>query len=138
MLLHLRVHVNVCARASSIQPRHHLSSVALSTPNPHIKMPRCSLDPCLALYLPKRAFVQHGEEALCLGENEEEALVIGGKGGEGECAAVVWDLWKHLLNIRRAGVLPKMLHFSLLSPALLAPITTTVTHLKSNPPVTSV
>lgn len=34
MLLHLRVHVNVCARASSILPRQHLSSVALSTSTP--------------------------------------------------------------------------------------------------------
>lgn len=51
MRLHLRVHVLVRARASSIQPCHHLSSVA-----PPIKMPCCSLDPCLALYLPKQAF----------------------------------------------------------------------------------
>lgn len=56
MLLHLRVHVNVSACASSIRPRQHLSSVALSNPPTPIKMPRCSLDPCLALYLPKRAF----------------------------------------------------------------------------------
>lgn len=54
--------------------------------------------------------------------------------GGAESAAVVWDLWKHLLNIRRARVLPKMLHFSLLSPVLLAPITATVTHHESNPP----
>lgn len=128
MRLHLRVHVLVRARASSIQPCHHLSSVA-----PPIKMPCCSLDPCLALYLPKQAFCVAQKRATVSGREWEEALVIGAKGGGGS-SPVVSDLWEHLLNIRRAGVLPKMLHFSLLSPALLAPITTTMTHLQSNPP----
>lgn len=37
------------------------------------------------------------------------------------CCLVVSDLWERLLNIRRAGVLPKALHFSLISAVLLAP-----------------
>lgn len=86
---------------------------------PPIKMPCCSLDPCLALYLPKRAFCVAQKRATVSGREWEEALVIGAKGGGS--SPVVSDLWEHLLNIRRAGVLPKMLHFSLLSPALLAP-----------------
>lgn len=100
-------------------------------PPPPIKIPCCSLDPCLALYLPKRAFCVAQKRATVSGREWEEALVIGAGGGS---ASVVSDPWEHLLNIRRAGVLPKMLHFSLLSLALLAPITTTLTNLKSNPP----
>lgn len=72
------VYMSAYVRASSIQPCHHLASVA-----PPIKMPCCSLDPCLALYLPKRAFCVPQKRATVSGREWEEALVIGAKGGGG-------------------------------------------------------
>lgn len=83
----------------------------------------------LTFYPPQQAFCVARRRGTETGrERPEEGA--GGCGGWREsscCWLVVSDLWEHLLNIRRAGVLPKMLHFSLLSPVLSALLTTTVT-----------
>lgn len=113
------MHMLVCVRASSIQPHRHLSALTLSTP---IKMPCRSLDLSSPLSPPRRAFCvaqRRGNEI-----RRERQRGIGGLGWWGYsscCWLVVSDLWEHLLNLRRARVLPKMLHFSLLSPVLLVP-----------------
>lgn len=81
MLLHLRVHVNVCAHASSIRARQHLCH-SLHAPPPlkcHVAL-STHVWPSISENEP---FVRDREEALSLRENEEEALVIGGKGDGG-------------------------------------------------------
>lgn len=112
----MHVHVCTCVRRGGGGPLcfyHHsnpTTSSPLSLSPPPLKC-HAALSTCLPYYPPPTSLLCGTEEALRPRERQASSC----------CWLVVSDLWEHLLNIRRAGVLPKALHFSLLSPVLLAP-----------------
>lgn len=130
MMLLCCVHIRACVFMCS-HARGGGSSLILPLTNPTTSSPlslsppplKChaALSTHLPCYPPNKPFVWHREEALRPGErgrDEKEAgrlLLLTG--------TIVSDLWEHLLNIRRSGVLPKVLYFALLSLSLLASAT---------------
>lgn len=104
-------------RASSIQPHHLTSSPALSTP---IKMPCRSLEPIQNT--PHHRHHRRHNEPFVWQREEVTVAVVGERAGPA-APAVDWSSrtpGSTSLIVKRAGALPKTLHFSLLSPVLFA------------------
>lgn len=105
-------------RASSIQPHHLTSSPALSTP---IKMPCRSLEPIQNTPHHRRQRRRHNEPFVW--QREEVTVAVVGERAGPAAPAVDWSSrtpGSTSLIVKRAGALPKTLHFSLLSPVLVA------------------